>query len=578
MKKIILVSVILLAVVLSGTIAFLCLRSCSHENLSQATCTTPSTCLDCGETITAALGHTDGEWITDKEANCTEDGSKHQVCSVCDATIKTETLTKLGHTDGQWITDKEANCTEDGSKHQVCSVCDATIKTETLTKLGHTDGQWVTDKEANCTEDGSKHQVCSVCDATIKTETLTKLGHTDGKWITDKNVNCTEDGSRHQICSICEETIRTETLEKFGHNYKVNLPNKACINVGIPYQCQNCDDVYTTQLQPISADIEYCYWGYINSENSYVQDVIIFNGIQGGYGKYTITITYTDPRYETHVYTHTNVADLHTTEYLGTSSWAVYYRQLHNPFVVIEISDELGFKTTYTAYFPTLDIDDYFPDENSYSQNVTINVSTDTSVHAFGEWHIDEEATCTETGTKHHVCLLCAKTETGVIPALGHEKGTFKSAWQDGDSCYGTWECKSCGTHFTQEYEPLSATFSNKKLSMEYGIPYYRWNVTPSGGIGEYTMSYFVYEYWTGKVVLASGNLLSPNDTCIYLDTHDYSVSSKTLVVRVFIYDSVGTVTYDFILNDGHFGDDFSEWISTPYVVGFFIENDANYA
>ncbi|MBR5143440.1 MAG: hypothetical protein IKW53_00155, partial [Clostridia bacterium] len=98
-------------------------------------------CSECGEILIAqeqvpATGHTDGEWITDKEANCTEDGSKHRVCSVCTATIKTETITKLGHTDGEWITDKKANCTEDGSKHRVCSVCTATIKTETITKLG----------------------------------------------------------------------------------------------------------------------------------------------------------------------------------------------------------------------------------------------------------------------------------------------------------------------------------------------------------------------------------------------------------------------------------------------------------
>ena len=88
MKKI-----VLLFAVLLGTIVLLCSCDCKHESLSQATCTTASTCLECGETISAALGHTDGEWITDKEANCTEDGSKHQVCSVCEATIKTETIT-----------------------------------------------------------------------------------------------------------------------------------------------------------------------------------------------------------------------------------------------------------------------------------------------------------------------------------------------------------------------------------------------------------------------------------------------------------------------------------------------------
>ena len=71
-------------------------------------------------------------------------------------------------------------------------------------------------------------------------------------------------------------------------------------------------------------------------------------------------------------------------------------------------------------------------------------------------------------------------------------------------------------------------------------------------------MSYFVYEVWTRKVVLASGNIMRPTDPCIHLDTKDYSTTSKTLAVRVFVYDAVGTVTYDFVLNNGIFGYFFS--------------------
>ena len=87
---------LLLFVVFFGTIVLLCSCNCKHKEYSQANCTEPSICLECGETVSNALGHTDGEWITDKEANCTEDGSKHQVCSVCKATIKSETILNFG--------------------------------------------------------------------------------------------------------------------------------------------------------------------------------------------------------------------------------------------------------------------------------------------------------------------------------------------------------------------------------------------------------------------------------------------------------------------------------------------------
>ena len=146
MKKIILLLAVLLV-----TMVLLCSCDCKHENLSQATCITASICLDCGEIISAALGHTDGEWITDKEPNCTEDGSKHQVCSVCNDTIETAVIRATGHTEGEWITDANATCTEDGSKHQICSVCNDTIKTAVIPATGHTNGEWITDANATCT-------------------------------------------------------------------------------------------------------------------------------------------------------------------------------------------------------------------------------------------------------------------------------------------------------------------------------------------------------------------------------------------------------------------------------------------
>lgn len=57
--------------------------------------------------------HTEGEWIMDKEATCTEDGLKHQVCSSCGGTIKTEVIPMTGHTVGEW-TEEEG---------RICSVC-----------------------------------------------------------------------------------------------------------------------------------------------------------------------------------------------------------------------------------------------------------------------------------------------------------------------------------------------------------------------------------------------------------------------------------------------------------------------
>ncbi len=55
-----------------------------HYPGDDATCTNPQTCTACGDEITPALGHTEGEWET------LDDGTKVLKCAVCGEIIKTE--------------------------------------------------------------------------------------------------------------------------------------------------------------------------------------------------------------------------------------------------------------------------------------------------------------------------------------------------------------------------------------------------------------------------------------------------------------------------------------------------------
>ena len=66
-------------------------------------------------------------------ATCTEPGKIIKTCS-CGETQE-ETIPKKGHTPGEWIVDKTATTEETGVKHQVCTSCNETIKTETIPKL-----------------------------------------------------------------------------------------------------------------------------------------------------------------------------------------------------------------------------------------------------------------------------------------------------------------------------------------------------------------------------------------------------------------------------------------------------------
>lgn len=149
--------------------------SCNHE-WENATCTTPVTCLKCGETAGDSLGHT---WKTD---TCTSP----KTCFTCGAT-EGETL---GHiwTDATCVSPKR------------CSVCEITEGEAT----GHA---WL---EATCTIP----KTCSICGITHGT-----ANHT---WL---NAICTTP----KICAICEVTEG----EVSGHIWK----NATCTT---PQTCSVC--------------------------------------------------------------------------------------------------------------------------------------------------------------------------------------------------------------------------------------------------------------------------------------------------------------------------------------------------
>ena len=88
-----------------------------------------------GELITELSGdpeHTPSDWIVDKKATCTEDGTKHKECTVCGEVLETGTVAKTGHKSSDWITDKKATASAAGTKHKECTFCGITLETATI--------------------------------------------------------------------------------------------------------------------------------------------------------------------------------------------------------------------------------------------------------------------------------------------------------------------------------------------------------------------------------------------------------------------------------------------------------------
>ena len=164
------------------------------KDAKEPTCTQPgytgdTYCADCGKLLQkgqeiAATGHTWGEWKELKAADCENEGLRIHTCTVC-GYAETENLNPLGHDwEDEFTVDKEATCTEDGSKSIHCKRCDAVKDSTVIPATGH-DTEIVGTKEPTCTEAGyTGDLVCKKCGEIVELgKAIPATGHSfkDGK-------------------------------------------------------------------------------------------------------------------------------------------------------------------------------------------------------------------------------------------------------------------------------------------------------------------------------------------------------------------------------------------------------------
>ncbi|MBR6551944.1 MAG: hypothetical protein IKT89_03790, partial [Clostridia bacterium] len=83
-----------------------------------------------------AEAHVNTEVINAKEASCLEAGyTGDEFCNDCEKVVDPGIeVDALGHTESDWIIDKEATFEEDGAKHTACTVCKKELKKEVIAK------------------------------------------------------------------------------------------------------------------------------------------------------------------------------------------------------------------------------------------------------------------------------------------------------------------------------------------------------------------------------------------------------------------------------------------------------------
>lgn len=413
----------------------------------------------------------DSDCTVDKEATCTEEGSKSIHCTVCDEKKDVTVIEKAAHEYSGWVIDKNPTCTETGSKHKNCSVCGDKV-TEEIKAAGHNwQEEYTVDKEATCTEEGLKSIHCSNCNATKDSESIDKIAHTLEKH-TAKDVSCEEDGCiEHWKCTKCNKLFKDDkgtteistdeaVIAANGHEWNdgENVSGLlACQSGAWKFTCQNCGDVdyFEVKGKPHDYSIvktiepKCTEQGYtlhtcsICEASSYSDNFVDAKGHSLGewetISEPTLVTTglkiqkctecgeivnsITLPKYNDTCHAGGSigiaVSSAYNQDYVFSCDGADISYTLTGVSITTGTGVTQPYKKTYSVKINnpgswSLQIAGTVSGELIYNVYVTDHMYNDT-------WTVDKAATCKADGSKSHHCTICDnRSSITEIPATGH--------------------------------------------------------------------------------------------------------------------------------------------------------------
>ncbi len=88
--------------------------------------------------------HKWSDWTVVESPTCVSEGRSEQICSC--GTKNTKMIRVIPHSEGEWVTDKEATASESGLKHQICSVCGTDLEHKTIPVLSESFLPYIADE------------------------------------------------------------------------------------------------------------------------------------------------------------------------------------------------------------------------------------------------------------------------------------------------------------------------------------------------------------------------------------------------------------------------------------------------
>ena len=173
--------------------------------------------------------HEKAAWETTQEATCTENGREEYWCYDCGRMIDYRTIKPLGHNYSEWQIVTPATDSEDGLKVRHCDRCNDE-ETQIIPKTTHTHSFTETVVEPTCTERGYTLHQCT-CGEHYEDSFKSALDHSFTNYITDNNATCTQDGTKTAKCDRCNETNTiTDVGSKTGHIFDKQVATEKYLN------------------------------------------------------------------------------------------------------------------------------------------------------------------------------------------------------------------------------------------------------------------------------------------------------------------------------------------------------------
>ena len=211
------------------------------------------------ETIPAGSSHSMSQTVI--SPTCQSEGYTHHFCTVCGYCYDDTKTEKVDHKYTNYVDNKDATCTKDGTKTATCDYGCGETETVTApnTKLSHSFTDYIYNKDATCTKDGTKTATCDYGCGETKTVTApnTKLSHSFTVLI-EKEVpsTCAKEGhTAIYKCLNCSATQGGEKIEKNNnHIYKKTVTPPTYDAQGYTiYTCEVCNysykDDFTDKLE-----------------------------------------------------------------------------------------------------------------------------------------------------------------------------------------------------------------------------------------------------------------------------------------------------------------------------------------